>query len=266
MRVAVFSDVHGNLTGLKAVLDHIEKQPKVDEVVFAGDACLFGPRPLECISELRDREVSCLVGNTDAWILHPPPIDEGLDDVTRQKRIEIAEFCNWTLEKIDDESIAWLENLETSFELRFSPSHSQEDDLLIVHANPQDLLQVIFPSEDHQRNLFGRIRQSDSELEPMLKDLRASLIAFGHLHIPGLRNWGNISLANISSVSFPGDGDPRAKYAIISWHESRRWEVEYFRVSYSVQDEISAFEERKPPGWERTVEAISEYGLIAQVV
>ncbi|MGB3716944.1 MAG: hypothetical protein WA996_21190, partial [Candidatus Promineifilaceae bacterium] len=140
------------------------------------------------------------------------------------------------------------------------------DDLLIVHANPRDLLQVIFPNEDHQRKLFGQIRQGDDELEPLLMGVRASMIAFGHLHIPGLRYWDDISLANISSVSFPGDGDPRAKYAIARWHESRRWEVEFFRVSYPMQDEIRAFKERKPPGWKRSIKALREHGLISQVV
>jgi predicted phosphodiesterase len=266
MRVAVFSDVHGNLSGLEAVLDHIETQPKLDLVVFAGDACLFGPRPLECVNELRHRNINCLVGNTDAWILQPPPLDEGLDDSIRQKRVEIGEFCNWTLENIDQESVAWLRELDASFELRVSPSGFQGDDLLIVHANPRDLLQVIFPDEARQKSLFGQIRQSDDELDPLLKGVRASMIAFGHLHIPGLRNWGDISLANISSVSFPGDGDPRAKYAIASWHESSQWEVEYYQVNYPIQDEISAFEERKPPGWERSIEELRAYGLIAQVV
>lgn len=266
MRVAVFSDVHGNLSGLNAVLDHIETQPKVDRVVFAGDACLFGPRPLQCVNELRNRNINCLVGNTDAWILQPPPLDDGLDDSIRQKRVEIGEFCNWTLENINAESVAWLEELEASFELRVSPSGSQADDLLIVHANPQDLLQVIFPDEARQKNLYGQIRQSDDELASLLMGVKASTIAFGHLHIPGLRYWGDISLANISSVSFPGDGDPRAKYAIARWRESRQWEVEYFRVSYPIQDEISAFEECKPPGWERSIEELRANGLIAQVV
>jgi predicted phosphodiesterase len=266
MRVAVFSDVHGNLSGLKAVLDHIETQPKLDRVVFAGDACLFGPRPLECANVIRDRDIYCLAGNTDAWILHPPPIDEDLDVAIRQKRIDIGVFCTWTLENIDEESVTWLQELEASFDLRVSPTGFKADDLLIVHANPKDLLQVIFPSEDHQRKLYDQIRQRDDELAPLLKGVRASMIAYGHLHVPGLRNWGDISLANISSVSFPGDGDSRAKYAVIQWHEDGQWEVEYFRVSYLVQDEIDAFEERKPPGWERSIDELRVHGLIAQVV
>ena len=52
MRVALFSDVHGNLTGLEAVLADIDEHAP-DLVVFAGDLCLMGPRPGDCLR--RDR-------------------------------------------------------------------------------------------------------------------------------------------------------------------------------------------------------------------
>jgi predicted phosphodiesterase len=266
MRVAIFSDVHGNLSALRVVLDHIENKPAIDRVVFAGDACLFGPRPLECIDELRNRDIDCLVGNTDDWIINPPLVDDRLDEEAALRRSELRAFCQWTRERLDGESISWLEKLQDSFDLRYSPTLSPDDDLLIVHANPRDLLQVIFPSEEHQRALYGRIRQSDEELEPLLKDVRASAIAFGHLHIPGSRRWRDISLANISSVSFPGDGDQRAKYAIASWSQRGGWEFEWFHVIYSIRDEISAYEVCKPPGWEQSMESLLERGLIAQAV
>ena len=137
MRVAVFSDVHGNLSGLKAVLDHIETQPKVDRVVFAGDACLFGPRPLQCVNELRNRNINCLVGNTDAWILQPPALDDGLDDSIRQKRVEIGEFCNWTLEKID---VTLYMNEEEVASLAF-PSRTGEFDYLGFTSTDEKVLE-----------------------------------------------------------------------------------------------------------------------------
>ena len=48
MRVAIFSDVHGNLTALQAVLADIEKQSP-DYMAFAGDLCVFGARPAETL-------------------------------------------------------------------------------------------------------------------------------------------------------------------------------------------------------------------------
>ena len=67
MRVAIFSDVHGNLSGMEAVLADMERQ-RPDLVVFAGDLCLFGPRPAECWRLLRERRIPAVIGNTDAWL------------------------------------------------------------------------------------------------------------------------------------------------------------------------------------------------------
>ncbi len=266
MRIAIFSDVHGNLSGLKAVLDHIEKQPSVDQVVFAGDACLAGPRPLECINSLRERKITCLVGNTDDWILNLPALDDSLDDSDRQKRIKLRELCSWTLERIGEAGSSWLEELASSFSITISPTPSHANDLLIVHANPRDLLQIIFPSEDRQRELYGAVRQGDDDLDPLLNSVMASMIAYGHLHIPGLRTWRDISLANISSVSLPGDADSSAKYAVLDWKRDRGWEVEWHRISYSVEGEIEAYLERRPPGWRESVKTLRAAGYIAQNV
>ena len=75
-RIAIFSDVHGNASALMAVLHDIDQQGGITQIIFAGDACLFGPRPKMCQELLDNRSITCLVGNTDLWILEPPPIEE----------------------------------------------------------------------------------------------------------------------------------------------------------------------------------------------
>jgi len=266
MRIALFSDVHGNLTGLRAVLEGIDGLPEVDQVVFAGDACMFGPRPLECILELREREISCIVGNTDHWILNPPPMEESLEGKARQRRIDLRELSRWTHASVGEEGLSWLEDLDSSFDIWVSPTPQQKDDLLIVHANPHDLLQVIFPSETRQKELYGQVRQHDDELKPIVGGIRASMIAFGHLHIPNQRNYGNISLVNISSVSLPGDGDVRAKFTTMTWGRDGGWEVELHHMEYSAEEEVRALEDRKPPGWREAVESYQNHGCIPQNV
>lgn len=266
MRIAIFSDVHGNLTALRAVLDDIYQQPSLDAIVFAGDLCLFGPRPQACIDLLRGQKIQSIVGNTDEWILEPPPIKEDMDDNSRQQRHQLRKLCLWTKEQLNQSSFEWLENLRKSFKLRFSPSSNSRDDLLIVHANPVDLSRVVFPSIDRQKELYGRVRQDDEDLENIFSSVDANVIAFGHLHIPGLRSWKDKLLANISSVSLPGDGDARAKYAVISWQSDDGWSVQYFKIPYSTEDEIKAFREAKPPDWREKVNQLTSKGYIAQVV
>jgi len=266
MRIAIFSDVHGNLTALQTVLDNIFSQPDIDHIVFAGDLCIFGPRPKACIDLVRKYDVTCLVGNTDQWILTSPPIRDEMDEAMRLRRMRQQAVCRWTARQLDQESLAWIDSLNGSFKKIFSPTSSLADSLLIVHANPVDLNEIIFPPIDKQLELYGKVRQTDNDLEPLLSSVQERFIAFGHIHIPSIRHWKDKVLVNVSSVNLPGDGDPRAKYALLSWEESNGWAVQHHRLPYKVDSEISAFQDYQPPGWEDQVAQLKSSGFYPQIV
>ncbi len=251
MRIAVFSDVHGNLTALDAVLADIDAQ-YVDEIVFAGDLCLVGPRPAECVARLQATNSHSIYGNTDDWVLgrqQPPP--------------HLQTLCDWTLAQLDADARTWLASLP--FSHLIAPTSKSEDALLIVHANPIDVNQLIFPSEAEQIERYGRIRQSDTDLDPLLDDLNAGILAFGHLHIPNVRQWQNKQLINISSVNMPGDGDSRAKYGLFTL-DGQRWHFERRYVAYNIQPEIDAYRQAQPPGWQAIVEKMENVGTFPQNV
>ena len=245
MRVAIFSDVHGNLTGLEAVLADIETQ-RPDLVIFAGDLCLMGPRPAECLRRVRALRLPAVMGNTDEWTAGAGAPPERMGDMLR-----------WTRPQLTDDERAWLGGLP--FGLTVSPTADPANDLRIVHANPRDLNAIIFPSETHQTAYWSAVRQSDAELEPLLGGLTAAVLAFGHLHIPNQRRWGNLSLVNVASVSMPGDGDARAKYALLTWADGQ-WSAEHRRVAYDTDAEASAFRERRPPNWQEAAAALEAEG------
>lgn len=266
MRIALFSDVHGNLSAFQAIRHAIENQMTFDQIIFAGDLCLFGPRPQECLTLLRDWAVPGIVGNTDEWIRQPPPPLDEQPEAQRAARQTLRDLCRWTEERLSEESQAWLDDLRQAFQIRLTPSSDPKDDLLVVHANPYNLLDIIFPATDRQAELYGSVRQTDEQLAPMLQDVSARTIAFGHLHIPGVRIWRDKTLANISSVSMPGDGDGRAKYAILTWNSDSGWAVEHVRVAYPVEGEIDAFRRRRPPVWSDRVDQLMTLGYVPQVV
>ena len=246
MRIAIFSDVHGNLSALEAVLVDIEDQSP-DLVVFAGDLCLFGPRPAECLRLVRERRLPSVIGNTDEWIA-------GLDDPPEKHRASLE----WTAARLTTDELDWLRRLP--FALRVSPTDAPNDrDLLIVHANPRDVNGIIFPSVAGQQDRWGKIRQSDEDLGALMSEVGAAVVAYGHLHIPGVRRWGKTTLANISSVSMPGDGDGRAKYGLLEWRDDR-WEITHHRVAYDVAAEAVAFRVNRPPGWAEAVAEIEADG------
>lgn len=246
MKIALFSDVHGNLTGLKAVLADIASQG-ADLVAFAGDLCLMGPRPAECLRLVREQQLAVLMGNTDEWAAgrgSPPD--------------RFREIIPWTQADLGPEDTAWL--AARPFSLRVSPTTRAADDLLIVHANPRNLNDIVFPAEADQAARYGHIRQPDADLAPLFTGVEAAAVAYGHLHLPGSRPWNEMLLVNVASVSMPGDGDPRAKYALLAW-DGTRWSAEHRRVEYDVRQEAAAFRDKQPPGWQEAVAAIERDGL-----
>ena len=253
MRVAIFSDVHGNLTALEAVLRDIDEQD-ADEIVFAGDLCLGGPRPHECLDRIRRRDdIAAIYGNTDESIEGMPLLSEDIEEEARARHQHMSSVVSWTRERLNEMERAWLRELP--FHRRISPSVQPRDDLFIVHANPIDVTQVIFPPENLQKEFLGKVEQSNDDLYSLLEGLVAGVVAFGHLHIPSVRQWNDLTLVNVSSVSMPADGDMRAKYALLEW-DGEQWQIEHHRVEYDVESEVHAYRSAKPPGWEEAVKTL----------
>jgi len=250
MQVAVFSDVHGNLTALQAVLSDIEKQSP-DTVVFAGDLSILGSHPAETIRLLREnRHIIPLFGNTDEMILEPPVIPEDAEGHQREHLIFKRDTTQWVREQLIAEDFAWLKSM--GFSVRLSPTAQAADDLLVVHANPKDVHRFIMPPADEQKEKLGSVqfKQTSEELNSLLEETQAGVVAYGHFHFPNLQKWDGVTLANISSVSNPMDGDTRAKYGLMSWDKASVWQVEIRRIDYDIQHEQSILAKRKPPRWE----------------
>lgn len=262
MRVAIFSDVHGNLSAMRAVLKDIDERG-ADSIVFAGDLCLMGPRPEACVDLLRQRaDIAAIHGNTDLMIDSPPLLSRDIEEEARARWQHILDVTTWTRESLSEMNRAWLRELP--FHRRFSPTVQPQDDLFIVHANPVDVNQVIYPPVERQKELFGEVVQEDDDedLQELLSGLMTGVLAFGHLHIPSVRVWNHITLVNVSSVSLPGDGDPRTKYALLEWGGDG-WHIDHHRLEYDVADEVEAYRRNRPPGWEDAAQELQDTGMAA---
>lgn len=211
MRIAIFSDIHGNLTGLDACLADLQAQGGADVIVAAGDLCMDGPKPKKVLQRLQDIGAQCLRGNTDRFICATEDSQiTALDDAERKQ-------LAWTREELGEKWVAWLSELP--FALRFG---DPDNELLIVHANPTNDDEHLWPDAD------------DATLERLVGDEKAAVIAFGHLHLPYARIWRGKLLVNVASAGLPKDGDPRAGYAILT-RSSGGWAVKHRRVAFDVK-------------------------------
>lgn len=68
MRIAIFSDIHGNVDAFRKVLADIDAQ-QVDDVIGLGDNVGYGPDPNECVALLKERGITSVLGNHEHGLL-----------------------------------------------------------------------------------------------------------------------------------------------------------------------------------------------------
>ena len=123
MRIAIISDIHGNLEALKSTLEDIKKK-NVDKIFCLGDIIAKGVHPTECIKLIRENCDIVIRGNTDEYFSKKHTNIEELDE-TEQKRIK------WNKSLISNEDREYLLNLPFSYEFYLSGSLVR-----LFHATP----------------------------------------------------------------------------------------------------------------------------------
>ncbi len=213
MRIALLSDIHGNLIALEAVLADLRSQGPFDQIVVGGDLVWAGPWPAEVVDAVRGLGATVIQGNTDAFFCYQPDkTPEGKDDS------RFAAHLAWMQDRLGPERTAFLAHLPFSYCITPAAGH----ELRVVHANPHDQERAITP------------QMNEEDLDALLADSGAwSALAFGHVHIPFVRPWRGRLLADIASAGLPMDGDRRAAWAILTW-DGAAWHAEHRRVFYNV--------------------------------
>ena len=221
MRVAVVSDIHGNLTALDAVVADL-KQVSPDLIVHGGDLVGSGARPAEVVDRLRDLGWPGVQGNAEEMLWNPDRVADHFRSPALQRWREIvSRTIVATVDAIGDERLNWLRAL---------PGRWSGNDLTVVHAGPDDFWRS--PGAD----------ATDEELAGTYAPLGARRVVYGHIHRPFVRRLPAFTLVNSGSVSLSYDGDPRAAYALVD--DDR---VTIRRVEYDVEREVTALFERQCP-------------------
>lgn len=225
MRVAVLSDIHGNLTALEAVLADL-RRASPDLVLHAGDLADAGSSPVEVIDRIRELGWPGVMGNTDEMLIRP----ESLEAFARQSSAPAALWEAIRAMAAATRSVIGADRLEWLGKLPMIQAHEA---LAVVHASPASCWRA--PAED----------ASDAELESMYGSPAQGIVAFGHTHRPGIRGLpGHPSLLiNTGSVGLPFDGDPRASYLIL---DGPTPSVQ--RVEYDLESELKALAACGLPG------------------
>ncbi len=210
IKIAVLSDIHGNLPALQAVLDDLEDF-KPDEFIFAGDFTR-GPHPDEVIGCLRERNAHMILGNDDRNLLGY--LNGEMPDEWRSRK-QMGSF-RWTARRLSPENLRFLQSLPEQRSIVYTGAGS----IRVVHGSPEDPVEPIRPDLDM------------ALLDRYLEQIPETVLVCGHTH----RQWstrrnGKLGL-NPGAVASTRIG-PYAQYARLAWQETG-WSVEGRTTPYDV--------------------------------
>lgn len=226
-RIAILSDIHGNLPALTAVLAEVDAIG-VDDVVFGGDTVGYGAKPAECLALVRDRGGKSVLGNHDLYTLQVRPNPGMVPPGARQTNPVWAGVAH-AADALDDEAVAWLGSLPQALDLPLAIlAHAalhQPDDWPYLHtlrdAGPtlknlrRNDLGVGFFGHTHRQDIFA-----DTGAAAMPEYLES-----GRILLPEKA----VCAVLVGSVGQPRDLDRRAAWAI--WDTDERI-VEFRRTAY----------------------------------
>lgn len=222
MRIAVFSDIHGNLPALEEVLAHIEKQ-KVDALFCLGDLVGYGPYPNEVIEAITGRKIPTIMGNYDDGVGYDRD-DCGCAYRGRREQELGDRSLLWTRQKTSEENKEILRALRPHIRVQVADLA-----ILLVHGSPRRINEYLY--EDRLERTMRRI----------LDAAEADILICGHTHLPYHRILEGYHIINDGSVGKPIDGDPRACYALVEITPQGP-EVVFNRLAYDVERVARAIE------------------------
>jgi predicted phosphodiesterase len=230
MRIAILSDIHGNLTAFEAVLADLQHFSP-DLILHGGDLADAGVSPVEIVDRIRDLGWQGVVGNTDEMLFRPESLEEFASQSSAPASIwtVIRQMVVGTRSMLGEERIAWLGSL---------PRVHVQAPIALVHASPESLW--VAPTAE----------ATDAELESVYAPLGQPVVVYGHIHRPFVRRLtiskGQRTIANTGSVGLPYDGDRRASYLLLDGANPT-----IRRVEYDVEKELESLSSCGLPyaGW-----------------
>src|SRR5438477_7382672 len=235
-RVALISDIHGNLPALKAVLADVDRRQNVDAIYHLGDLTGYAPWPNEIVGLLQQRAIPGIAGNYDSTIATDYKHCGCRAETPRDEELAHVSF-EWTRNQVTPETKKYLGSLPFRLDIRPLGGHVSGPTTTLIHGN--QTLNTVYVTED----------RPDSFLEKMATSVGArpeDVICFGHTHRPWQRTVSGIQFVNTGSVGRPKDGDWRACYVLLSLDASGA-RVEFVRVAYDVEEAARAILESDLP-------------------
>lgn len=245
-RLAIISDVHGNLPALDAVLAEVDRRGPFDALVGGGDYAFGGAFPDESLARVVERGMQCVRGNTDEWI-----VEAATGGRQPASGYEPEQAHNELLRAVDAWAAARMSaehlDLLAGLPLVWRTDGPSGQTLAFVHATPWSSHPVVLPDAPEET------------ARRMLAEAGADMLLYGHIHHAYVRPVDGRTLACVGSVGMPFDGDWRPCFAIAE-DDGSGWRVEHVRVEYDREAYLADLLASGAPNAEGFVQTIRERG------
>ncbi len=235
MKVALFSDIHGNLSGLKAVLAALDRLGGADLTFAAGDLVGGGPGTDEVIDLLIARGVRMVRGDsdTDDKLLDRLRAATSPQEPSRYPARYHASYYEamlaWMRANLSEGGRAFLAALPLSETVEAAPGRG----LFVCHASPRDVGDRVCAAQT-----------TAAVLRAAYGSVLADVIAFGHAHTPYVRLFDGKLMVNVASVAFRPDA---TSVLTLVTYDDEQWVVEQHAVAYDAAEEARLMAERGVP-------------------
>jgi putative phosphoesterase len=209
MRIAIFSDVHGNRFALEAVLMDIDSF-KPDAIANLGDQVWGGADPAGAWKLQQEVGATTVRGNTDEFIIWP------------ERHARARAYADWLRSLLPSHAPERLEALPITAQLA-------EGEVVLAHGSiksPWEALMVKFGDEPREAT-------PDEMLEQIADFPKARVVVVGHTHDQKLRSKNAVTFVNTGPVSRQFDADPSARWVLLEKRQS--WGISFQRVSYDIE-------------------------------
>lgn len=212
MRVAVLSDLHGNVQALEAVMTDVVNEG-CEHVFCLGDLALAGPQPKEVVDYVMGQDTWTVIqGNTDLMIAQ---YGADVHDFLESQYPVMANAIDDDMKYLADEQRAYLAQLPPALSLEIEGCS-----VLLVHGSPRANNEDIFP------------QMPLDVVEEIIEGTTEKLILCGHTHIPcGYQTNSGQTVVNVGSVGRPMTEVVKACYALIDF-EQGSFEIRHRFVPY----------------------------------
>ncbi len=208
-KIAVISDIHGNIPALDAVIEDIMNK-NIKRIFCLGDLAGKGPSPAEVVDKIKNYCEVIIKGNWDYYL-------------TEQ---ESNEVLRWHQKRLEVERLKYMKELPLYKEFYISGKL-----LRLCHASPNDLFHRVYLSTEQSKRL------KLFEATPTL-NVEADVVGYGDIHSAHVDNFKGKTIFNVGSVGNPLDNN-QASYGIIEGElddeNERPFTISIVRVPYDIE-------------------------------